>query len=185
MRNDSYSGVVLGLYLTLRVQSTVSWSLSSHAKLANRYFQIEEMEDSEIGISEVFFHGDSSVSGKFSRAPVFFSPSLSAANTPFFLVGLSDGPNFQEAAGSWDATDDGSFTMKLDRVFETGKEQQKDSDMGTFAYHVERKFTGTLKDVGDHTAIEGVVHYMDEHLGDKEVGFFEMIDTTKERPALV
>jgi hypothetical protein len=97
---------------------------------------------------------------------------------------LSDGPNFQEAAGTWDMTDDGSFTMQLDRVFEAGKDKQKDSDVGTFAYKVERKFTGTLKEVGDHTAIEGVVHYMDENLGDEEVGYFEMIDTTNERPAL-
>jgi hypothetical protein len=41
--------------------------------------------------------------------------------------------------------------------------------------------TGTISHVGEYISVEGKIHNMDEVLGDEEVGFFEMIDTTEER----
>ena len=52
--------------------------------------------------------------------------------------------------------------------------------MGEFDFEVERVFMGEFAKVGGNVAVTGSVHQIDE-LGDHEVGYFNMLDTTKER----
>ena len=52
--------------------------------------------------------------------------------------------------------------------------------MGEFSFSVERVYAGDMTVVGGKTAVSGVIHQIDD-LGDREVGYFNMIDTTNER----
>lgn len=131
---------------------------------------MEEMEDAEKSITEVFLDTDNQV-----------------------YLGLSDGPNYQHASGTWkihqptpnggDDDDDDDvhhlFEMNLYRVFEGGRDPLQDTDMGKFTYQVSRRFKGNLKMVGDRICIEGVVQYIEDDRGTAHVGYFEMIDTNK------
>lgn len=125
---------------------------------ANKYFQLEEAEDKETCTTELFLKEDKTVA-----------------------LGESDGPLTLDASGSWDQKGDGSFTMTITRTFEAGKEKTMPTDMGEFTFTVERLFTGEISAVGARLAMSGSMHDMDELLGDREVGFFSMIDTTDER----
>jgi hypothetical protein len=88
---------------------------------------------------------------------------------------------FVYATGEWKKLADDTFRMVLMRKYDAGKETKKSTDMGEFSFAVERIFTGSIAYVGDKVAIEGTIHAVDEELGDREVGFFEMIDSTQER----
>jgi hypothetical protein len=55
------------------------------------------------------------------------------------------------------------------------------TDMGEFEFDVVRTFTGEMTMVGASAAVQGGIHSSDEILGDQEVGFFNMIDTTDAR----
>ena len=126
--------------------------------VAERYFQLEEMEDADHCETEIFLNADSSVT-----------------------VGLSAGPTFVRGQGSWNQSPDGSFQMTLKRVYPAGIEKRADTDMGEFEYEIERSFTGEMTYVGENIAVSGIVHMNDEIFGDEEVGYFNMIDTTKDR----
>lgn len=125
---------------------------------ANKYFQLEEAEDKDTCATELFLKEDKTVT-----------------------VGESDGPLPLEASGSWEQKDDGSFTMTITRTFKAGKEAGKPTDMGEFAFTVERVFTGEISAVGACLAMTGSMHDIDAVFGDRQVGFFNMIDTTDER----
>jgi hypothetical protein len=122
-----------------------------------RYFQLEEMEDADTATTEVFLNVDQTVA-----------------------VGETDGPLFITAEGTWKQNDD-EFEMVLTRRFQAGKEVRLPTDMGEFEFDVVRTFTGEMAIVGASTAVQGGIHSSDEILGDREVGFFNMIDTTNDR----
>jgi hypothetical protein len=134
--------------------------------LADRYFQLEEMEDAETATTEVFLNADQTA-----------------------VVGKTDGPLFIKAEGTWKQNNDednnnnnnNAFEMVLTRRFQAGKEERLSTDMGEFEFDVVRTFTGELTMVGASAAVQGGIHSSDEILGDQEVGFFNMIDTTDER----
>jgi len=118
--------------------------------------------------------------------------------------GDTDGPIPLESSGSWEvAPDTNDFSMTVTRKFNTGAES---TDMGEFTYErklfsdnvcrfsgsikfnhsifasaVVRTYTGEMTKVGDAVGITGVMHNMDDLLGDEEIGFFNMIDATDER----
>jgi hypothetical protein len=123
---------------------------------ADRFYNLEEMEDKDTCTTEVFLTADGGVS-----------------------VGETDGPLFVGAKGSWSQQGE-TFRMSLTRTYDAGAEKTNPTDVGEFTFDTERIFTGTLTIIGEKVAVEGSVHMVDEH-GDNEVGFFSMIDTTKER----
>lgn len=142
-------------------QSTFGLSRSSSVlfgSAANKYFQLEEAEDKDTCTTELFLKEDKTVT-----------------------VGESDGPLPLEASGSWEQKEDGSFTMTITRTFEGGKEERMPTDMGEFTFMVERVFTGEISTVGACLAMTGSMHDMDAIFGDRQVGFFNMIDTTDEK----
>jgi hypothetical protein len=85
------------------------------------------------------------------------------------------------ASGKWETDDSGNFKMTLMREYESGQETKRGTDMGEFKFSVERTFTGELGFVGECVAVTGAIHSVDDTVGDREVGFFNLIDTTKER----
>ncbi|GKY99856.1 hypothetical protein MPSEU_000939300 [Mayamaea pseudoterrestris] len=123
-----------------------------------KYFNLEELEDSEKAVTEVFLNADRTVT-----------------------VGETDGPLFAEASGTWSIDNENQqFEMTLRRTFTAGATSNQPTDMQEFSFSVERTFIGSMYMVGAKLAVEGSVHSMDEH-GDTEVGYFEMIDVTTER----
>lgn len=93
-------------------------------------------------------------------------------------IGESDGPLCRHATGSWKQNDDGSIDFKLVRTYRAGNDAREATGMGEFEYTVERQFTGSAAAVGSKLSYQGVVHLIDDVLGDKEVGYFEMIDVS-------
>jgi len=127
--------------------------------ISRKYYQLEELEDKESCTTDVFLNSDRTVT-----------------------VGETDGPVYLSASGTWSQDpSDGSFRMVLSRTYEAGREPHQFTDMGEFDFTVERVFTGEVTEVGSKLAVVGSIHDMDEAVGDKSVGFFNMIDTTKER----
>jgi hypothetical protein len=131
----------------------------------NKYFNLEELEDREKAVTEVYLNADYTVT-----------------------VGETDGPLCAKASGTWSVSnihDDKdnnqpTFQMTLSRTYTAGAGSSTSTDMGEFSFTVDRIFRGNLYMVGAKLAVEGSVHANDE-LGDHEVGYFEMIDVTKER----
>lgn len=127
----------------------------------DKYFQLEEAEDVETCTTEVFLHADSSV-----------------------WIGESDGPLCSNAQGSWNVEPDGTFRMTISRMFDTGQPAADFTDMGEFSFSVVREFTGEMTTVASLMAMSGSLHDVDEVFGDRQVGFFSMIDTTDARLGL-
>jgi hypothetical protein len=124
-----------------------------------RYFQLEELKDKETATTELFLKADSTVE-----------------------FGKMDGPLYIEASsGTWKELPSGEFKMILKRTFEAGTKQETYTNMGEFDFEVERTFTGEMAMVGECVAVTGTMHALDAILGDEEVGYFNMIDTSKER----
>ena len=126
--------------------------------LRESFFQLEELEDASSAVTEVFLKTDRTID-----------------------VGETDGPIFVDASGTWNQDLDGKFEMILKRTYKGGAEQRKFTDMGEFEFEVERTFTGQLTEVGGKVAVAGSMHCADETLGDSDVGYFNMLETTKER----
>jgi hypothetical protein len=95
-------------------------------------------------------------------------------------VGETDGPIFVEASGQWEQSGH-DFIMSITRRYEAGAEEREATSMGVFEFEVERVFKGQLTMIGELMGVEGAVWSIDDLFGDKEVGFFNMIDTTKAR----
>lgn len=134
-------------------------ALASQPDLASRFYQLEELEDKETATTELFLKDDKTVD-----------------------VGETDGPVYMSASGNWEVDESGkNFKMVLKREYESGKNTKRGTDMGEFNFTVERIFTGELGFVGECVAVTGAIHSVDETFGDLEVGFFNLIDTTKER----
>jgi hypothetical protein len=92
-------------------------------------------------------------------------------------VGATDGPLPAETIGSWMLREDGMFAMNICRTFNTG---YSGTDMGEFAFAVERDFAGHVTNVGGLLALEGALHIPGDNLrGDAKVGYFSMIDVSE------
>lgn len=141
--------------------------LSASSNIAGKHFQLEELEDAEKCTTDIILNSDMTVT-----------------------VGSTDGPFFSSSYGTWsESTDESSedragFEMKLSRTYTAGGDSKDATDIGEFTYEVERTFSGSLTIVGGTlAAMEGVILDIDELFGTREVGFFNMIDTTEARGA--
>jgi len=129
--------------------------------IASKFFDLKEMEDKENACTDIYLSPDTTV-----------------------LVGETNGPIPKDAKGTWIVSEDGtSFTMKILRTYDSGKDVVDDSISSCdFTFHVERTFTGEVsKTEGGTLKIEGSMHNIDSSLGDMEVGFFTMVDTSDDR----
>jgi len=159
---------------------------NNHGIIASKYYQLEEREDSEATTTEIYLEPNGLI-------------SIHTHNT--------DGPEPTSIRGTWKlkneaelsaveaeaeaevevetaAKDETSFEMSITRTF-TADEGNK--DLGAFEFDVTRMFTGdySLSSVGgDIVTISGQIHIKDDILGDMEVGYFTMIDTTAEKEKL-
>lgn len=127
----------------------------------NKYYQLEELEDSDNCTTELFLKEDGTVD-----------------------ILETDGPIFDKAEGNWEV-EDNHFVMSITKTFVTGTDNKKDpTGMGEFKFQVERLFEGDLTVVGGtEVAINGKI-FADDIITekfDKEVGFFNMIDGTEVR----
>lgn len=121
----------------------------------DKYFQLEESEDVDTCTSEVFLNADKTV-----------------------WLGESDGPLCKSASGRWNLDPDGTFTMSLSRTFDTGKPATTFTDVGEFSFTVNRQLKGEVTLVGEQLSMSGSIYDVDDVFGDRQVGFFSMIDTT-------
>lgn len=121
----------------------------------DRYYQLEEAEDQDTCTSEVFLNADGTI-----------------------FVGETDGPLPTQVSGTWQQYEDGTFTMSISRTFPAGQPQTERTNMGEFSFTVERIFKGELSTVGTLLSISGSIYDVDDVFGDRQVGFFNMIDTT-------
>jgi hypothetical protein len=131
--------------------------------LAGATFQLEEMEDRDTCSTELTLQRDYTVT-----------------------LGDTDGPLFCQSSGTWSLStaDDSTqlFDMSLTRKFEAGHEARALTDLGEFTFAVDRAYLGSVTRVGDRLAVSGTVHCLDDFFGDKQVGFFNMIDNREESP---
>jgi hypothetical protein len=149
--------------------------------VGGRHFQLEELEDAETSTTDVLLNADRTVT-----------------------LGVTNGPRFLSGRGSWsesvagyksdDQSSPGTFTrlfnMRLERTYLGGNKKKEgdaewgytDTNIGEFAYTVDRTYTGECFIVGGSVfAMTGDILDVDEIFGDRRVGFFNMIDTTEER----
>ena len=75
--------------------------------------------------------------------------------------------------------------MTLNRRYLAGRQQRDPTDMGEFHYNTVRKFIGDIGKVGAQASVQGKIFDIDDTFGNREVGFFEMIDTTDIRNEVV
>lgn len=68
--------------------------------------------------------------------------------------------------------------MSISRIFDTGKPASAFTDVGEFSFSVDRELKGEVALVGHQLAMSGSIYDVDEVFGDRQVGFFSMIDTT-------
>jgi hypothetical protein len=131
--------------------------------IGDKHFQLEELEDSEKSTTDIILNSDYTVT-----------------------VGKTDGPLISSWYGTWELSDGNQdktfFDMKLSRTYVAGGDSKDVTGIGEFEYTVERTFKGEATLVGGSLiAMEGVVLDVDEIFGIREVGFFNMIDTTEAR----
>ena len=146
---------------------TSSQLFSTMPFVGDRYFQLEELEDKETCITEVYLDG----------------PNQTVA------VGKTDGPPPKVGSGEWiqkaqtneDGDDILDFAMTLRRTFPAGT---PGTDMGEFAFEVVRYFHGQVSLIGETVTITGTILADNEKNGGQtqdEVGFFNLVETTQER----
>jgi hypothetical protein len=141
-------------------RSTALNGVTGHPSfVANKYYQLEELEDRDDCSTEVLLKDDGTV-----------------------IAGATDGPPPVESSGTWEFAGD-TFRMVLKRVYQGGEPPLKSTDVGEFKYEVKRSYEGELSHVGAEMAITGgKIHLFDDELGDEAVGFFNLLDTTSARP---
>lgn len=151
-------------FATVRRWKPALYPLGLTVGIGGKHFQLEELEDAEKAITDVLLNSDCTVT-----------------------LGLTDGPFFSSSRGIWSESNDDSqdqavFEMKLSRTYIAGENSKEATGIGEFAYEVERTYQGVTTLVGGSLiAIEGVILDIDEIFGSREVGFFNMIDTTEAR----
>merc|ERR1711862_896833 len=167
------SNIRFGISTNLNANNNVAGSFWDFNGLSDRFYQLDEREDKEECITEIQLKQNYAA-----------------------IIGDTDGPVPVEASGSW-ALIDGKFKMSITRKFEsvgqkkglmseptvkvTPTSQAIKTDIGEFTFDVVRTYTGSVSKVGEKIAVEGVIHLVDDVLGDEEVGYFSLIDTTEDR----
>lgn len=126
----------------------------ANVNVAGRYFQIEEMEDSETRTTGIILEHNGTITTL-----------------------VSDIPCYKEAFGTWERSEDGKFQMNMARIFTAGHKKVLDTDMGKFEFSMERTYMGELIYVGESVGAEGGIHLVHKQWEDEKVGFFSMIDT--------
>lgn len=125
--------------------------------MIGKEFQLEEREDQDSGLTELWLQEDGTI--KF---------------------GQSDGPPTEKAWGIWTYSDgaDKPLFMELIRTYKTAEDKTGANQVGEFEYEVKREFWGTVKQIGDDiVTAEGTIHGDDEAADvDCEVGYFSLID---------
>jgi hypothetical protein len=129
--------------------------------VGNKYYQLEEMEDKERCITEIFLSTDKTIT-----------------------FGETDGPLPVRSEGTWEHNSkrDGELRMTIKRTFPAGQPTPKgkpSTDIGEFQYEVERSYIGRMEKIGDLLGFSGSIH--DAHCHSDEdgtIGYFELIDTT-------
>jgi hypothetical protein len=127
--------------------------------IIGKEFQLEEREDQDTEISELWFNDDGTVT-----------------------LGKTDGPPVETFWGIWTLRDVGEkpFRMEFIRTY-AGGEHTGTNQMGEFTYQVKREFEGDVQMVGDCVGIIGIMHGDDEASQlDCEVGYFSLIDASSE-----
>ena len=148
-------------------------SSSSLFSARDGYFQLEEREDADMCITEIYCKGDGTVE-----------------------ILDTDGPIFTKASGSWKeelATNRGSvqfgrsqtrgtFTMSICRSYPAGHDKTLATDMGNFDYDVVRYYKGEYGQVGGKLNVSGKIFKtsVDEQKYENEIGYFELLDTTED-----
>lgn len=155
--SSSTSAFVAGPRFGLSNSLSKKSSLYAASEVASKFFNLEELEDKDTAITEIFLHEDGRVD--------FFE---------------TDGPIPLSAEGKWELNGE-ELNLFITRKFEAGKEESKDTDMGEFDYTVDRSYVGRMSKVGGLLAFEGDMHDVGDNNQDRKVGFFEMIDTTADR----
>ena len=139
-------------FLLIGKVSSMSLLASS---LSGKNFQLEELEDKESCITDVFMKEDYTL-----------------------VVGETDGPRPVEASGTWEESPDGTVKVVLERTFSAGKSSSDPTGMGEFQFTVSRTFSGEITSIGANLAVAGKI--ICEEVGD--VGYFNLIDTSNELP---
>jgi len=125
--------------------------------LAGKEFQLEEREDQDTEITEIWLQPDGTL--KF---------------------GQTDGPPTEKAWGIWTLRDGGEkpFRMEVIRTYKTAEDRTGANQVGEFSYEVKREFWGDCKQIGDDiVTVEGTMHGDDEAKSvDCELGYFSLID---------
>eukprot|EP00804_Cyclotella_cryptica_P007268 CCRYP_017875-RA/>CCRYP_017875-RA protein AED:0.08 eAED:0.08 QI:335/1/1/1/1/1/2/96/145 len=126
--------------------------------LAQKEFQLEELEDREECETEVWLNQDGSVT-----------------------LGKTNGPQVKDYSGDWHLIEtaleeDRPFRMRLTRVYDAGSHSGP-NQMGDFTYKVTREFHGNVQMIGESISVTGKTHGLDERdMLDAEVGYFTIID---------
>ena len=128
----------------------------TRASLVDKEFQLEEREDRDSALTELWLNADGTVT-----------------------IGETDGPEPVSYEGKWSILETASeadrpFRLRLDRNYEGSPNTNAN-------YHVKREFWGNIGMVGESVEVEGVIHGLDERDNvDCEVGFFALIDSEAE-----
>ena len=129
--------------------------------MIGKEFQLEEREDKETSITEIWLQGDGSVT-----------------------FGVTDGPTVEKAWGIWTLQQNGQFWMEIIRTFASSEERLGAHQIGPVHYQVKREFVGSLERIGGNVmTVKGTIHGDDESTGanlDCEVGYFSLIDEATE-----
>lgn len=129
--------------------------------LIDKEFQLEEREDKDSSVTDVWLRADGSVD-----------------------LRQTDGPPLESFKGSWmvnedlkgDAKGENAFKMTLVRQFAGGTHTGA-NQAGEFMYNVKREFWGDISKTGDVISVSGTIHGEDEAKKvDCEVGYFALID---------
>ena len=171
LRLQSLQGLILILANSLsfspvgRTRKHAVFPLFLNSDLVGKHFQLEELEDAEKCNTDILLNNDKTVT-----------------------VGSTDGPLFRSSQGIWGTSIDDSseekseFEMKLSRTYVAGEQSKDATEIGEFTYSVERFYNGVVTSVGGSlVAVEGTILDVDDIFGTREVGFFNMIDTTDAR----
>jgi len=141
----------------------------SRRELIGKEFQLEEREDKDTAITELWLLEDGSVK-----------------------IGATDGPLLKNFKGSWTVTEDfkgnaigdNAFQMSLVRTYEAGEHTGK-NQVGSFPYYVERRYLGDIDTTGEFVSVSGTIHGNDEGKKvDCEVGYFALIDEAAEEATI-
>jgi hypothetical protein len=145
--------------------------------LAGRYFQMEEMEDSETRTTGMILEPNGTITTLISDIPCLKEAFGTWEQQPQkgAAVAAEEDPGKQQQV---------QIQRIMTRTFTTGAPKILETDMGEFEFSMERRYTGELCLIGESVGIEGGIHLIHHHENNKwgadetnKVGFFSMIDT--------